>query len=70
MSLADQYRDRINRQAERLGINTQDLARRAGVSRTQLSNFLNGRRNPTLDWTDKVLGALKRAKQARKKRAD
>lgn len=69
MSLADEYRDKINRQAERLEIDTKDLARRAGVDRSGLSHFLNGRGNPTLDWIDNVLGALKRAKRPRKKRS-
>lgn len=69
MSLADEYRDKINGQAEWLGIDTKDLARRAGVDRSGLSHFLNGRGNPTLDWIDRVLGALKRAKRPRKKRS-
>ena len=69
VSLADEYRDKINRQADRLGIDTKDLARRAGVDRSGLSHFLNGRGNPTLDWIDNVLGALKRAKRPRKKRS-
>ncbi|MEE9131258.1 MAG: helix-turn-helix transcriptional regulator [Phycisphaerales bacterium] len=69
MSLTNEYRDQINRQAQRLGLNTKELARRAGVARTGLSSFLNGHGNPSLDWIDKVLGALKRAKRPRKKRS-
>lgn len=69
MTLADYYRDKINHQAQRLELDTKELARRAGVDRSGLSKFLNGGGNPSLDWTDSVLGALKRAKRPRKKRS-
>lgn len=67
MSLADKYRDEINGKAQRLGLDTKELARRAGVARTGLSTFLNGHGNPSLDWLDKVLGALRRARPKKKR---
>ncbi len=68
ITLVEKYRKQITDRAERLGLETKELARRASVDRSGLSTFLNGSGNPTLDWVDKVLGALKRSKRPRKKR--
>lgn len=62
-TLAERYRKEIKLRAQGLGLDTKTLARLAGVNRSGLSTFLNGSGNPTLDWIDKVIRAMKRRRK-------
>ena len=70
MTLASKHRRDILARMEALSLSRSELARRAGVNRLSLGNFLNDRQsdgtgNPSLAWLDRVYGALKQ----RRKRA-
>lgn len=68
MTLLDALRDEILFIISRRGISKADLARRAGVSRQGLTDWLNGRRrNVTFGYVEKVLKAA--SNKERKKSA-
>lgn len=65
MTIANDHRRKILAKLKKLDMSRSELARRAGVSRKALINFLNdvqaqGTGNPSVGWLDRLHDALKK----------
>lgn len=56
--IADQFGRNLDRHIEDSGLSQEDIADRAEVHRTQISQLINGKHVPKLDTVVKLAGAL------------
>lgn len=58
MSLHEIFQDNVQSELDRLGIDRAELSRRMRVTRTRISQVLNGQRVARLDLVERVADAL------------
>jgi transcriptional regulator with XRE-family HTH domain len=57
-NIADQFGQNLDRYIKNSGLSQEDIAERAEVHRTQISQLTNGKHIPMLDTVIKLAGAL------------
>ena len=58
MDSSSVFRDRLRALLEKRGLKGKDLAEKANVYTSQLSNYLNGKSDPSLDVMDRIASAI------------